>query len=391
MAVIIPAAALLARKQNLDDNLAMTEDIGMDEPAGLRKSVEPLEALSWRQSAASLVASAMLLGLGVYIVSGYLHALLWALVLAVALWPLYGRFKRRLGPSAPKELAPIFFTALVGLVILAPIAVLAVDAAAEFRQLLDYARAAEETGLPVPDALARLPAIGPWASQWWAAHLSHAGWAKELAQQLNTSHAREVGASLTINIAHRSILFAISLLALFFLFRSGESVVSQCRAASTRLFGARGEILAAQMIASVHGTLSGLVLVAMGEGVLMGAAYMLTHTPHPILLGLLTAFAAMIPFAAAFAIGLAALLAAATTGLAPALIIAAWGFIVVFAADHFVRPNLIGSATKLPFIWVLLGILGGVENFQLLGLFIGPAVMAALISLWRELSFEEET
>ncbi|MDJ0448683.1 AI-2E family transporter [Methylocystis sp. JR02] len=361
----------------------------MDQPARPQNSAAPLEALSWRQGVASLVASAILLGLGVYILSGYLHALLWALVLAVAVWPLYGRFKRRFGPSASKELAPALFALLVGLVILAPIAGLAVDAAAEFRQLLDYARAAEETGLPVPDALARLPGVGAWASQWWAEHLSHAGWAKELAQQLNTSSAREIGASLSANIAHRSILFAISLLTLFFLFRSGESLVSQCRIASTKLFGARGELLAAQMIASVHGTLIGLVLVALGEGVLMGAAYMLSHTPHPILLGVLTAFAAMIPFAAAFAIGLAALLAAATAGMAPALIIAAWGVVVVFAADHFVRPNLIGSAIKLPFIWVLLGILGGAESFQLLGLFIGPAIMAALMALWRELSSPE--
>ena len=43
-----------------------------------------------------------------------------------------------------------------------------------------------------------------------------------------------------------------------------------------------------------------------------------------------------------------------------------------FTADHFVRPVLIGGATKLPFLWVLLGILGGVEVWGLIGLFIGP-------------------
>ena len=55
-----------------------------------------------------------------------------------------------------------------------------------------------------------------------------------------------------------------------------------------------------------------------------------------------------------------------------------------FVADHFVRPTLIGSATRLPFLWVLLGILGGLETFGIVGLFLGPAVMAALISLWRD-------
>jgi len=58
--------------------------------------------------------------------------------------------------------------------------------------------------------------------------------------------------------------------------------------------------------------------------------------------------------------------------------------VVVFVADHFIRPVLIGGAIRLPFLWVLLGILGGLETFGILGLFLGPAIMAALISLWRE-------
>ena len=60
------------------------------------------------------------------------------------------------------------------------------------------------------------------------------------------------------------------------------------------------------------------------------------------------------------------------------------GFVVTFIADHFIRPSLIGNATRLPFLWVLLGILGGVETWGLLGLFLGPAIMAALMLLWRE-------
>ena len=67
-----------------------------------------------------------------------------------------------------------------------------------------------------------------------------------------------------------------------------------------------------------------------------------------------------------------------------AIIIGVLGFVVTFVADHFIRPTLIGSATRLPFLWVLLGILGGVETWGLLGLFLGPAIMAALMLLWRE-------
>ena len=61
-----------------------------------------------------------------------------------------------------------------------------------------------------------------------------------------------------------------------------------------------------------------------------------------------------------------------------------FGVVVVFVADHAVRPVIIGGAARLPFLWVLLGILGGLETFGIVGLFLGPAVMAALISLWRD-------
>ena len=58
--------------------------------------------------------------------------------------------------------------------------------------------------------------------------------------------------------------------------------------------------------------------------------------------------------------------------------------VVVGIADHLIRPVLIGGATRLPFLWVLIGIVGGVESLGVLGLFIGPATMAVLMMTWRE-------
>jgi len=172
--------------------------------------------------------------------------------------------------------------------------------------------------------------------------------------------------------------------ALFFLFRDRKTVERQALTACDRLFGPRGERVARQMVASVHGTVDGLVLVGLGEGVILGIVYYFAGVPHPVLLGAFTAVAAMIPFGAALAIAVAALLLVAAGSVTPAIVVAVSGLVVTFAADHFVRPALIGGTTKLPFLWVLLGILGGVETFGLLGLFVGPAVMAALVLLWRE-------
>jgi predicted PurR-regulated permease PerM len=94
--------------------------------------------------------------------------------------------------------------------------------------------------------------------------------------------------------------------------------------------------------------------------------------------------AAIIPFAAPVIYFLCALYLFTVGNTVGAIIVVAAGSIVVFVADHFVRPFLIGGAARLPFLWVLLGILGGLESFGFLGLFVGPAVMAALMSLWRD-------
>ena len=339
---------------------------------------------SQRVLRALLVAG--LLGLGLYILSGFLRALIWALVLAIALWPLFTRARRRFPPGRHNILWPAVFTGLVALVLLLPLALLGVEAGREAHDLLDYAREAERNGISVPDFVAHLPYGASAVTEWWNAHLAHAGLAHELSERLNTASNRDLTRTVGAGLVHRVVLFGFCLLSLFFLFREGDAVVAQSLRASERLFGPRGERVARQMVASVHGTVDGLVLVGIGEGFLLGIVYALAGVQHPVLFGAFTAVAAMIPFGAPLAFGLAAALLLAGGAVVPAVTVLAAGFVVTFVADHFVRPALIGGTTRLPFLWVLLGILGGVETFGLLGLFVGPAVMAALILLWRELT-----
>jgi len=174
------------------------------------------------------------------------------------------------------------------------------------------------------------------------------------------------------------------LLALFFLLRDADGLTERLRVASRRAIGPAGERVGLQMIRQVQGTVNGLVLVGLAEGLILGVAYWIAGVPHAALFGLMTGLLAMVPFGATIAVGVSALALLAAGKAVAAVVIAAVGLLVTFVADHFVRPVLIGGATRLPFVWVLFGILGGVETFGLVGLFVGPAVLAALILLWRE-------
>jgi predicted PurR-regulated permease PerM len=113
-------------------------------------------------------------------------------------------------------------------------------------------------------------------------------------------------------------------------------------------------------------------------------AYYIAGVPHPAMLGIATAIGAIIPFGAFVMFSIAAIMLIYNGSMISAIVIMLLGLGVVAVADHLVRPIIIGSATRLPFLWVLLGILGGVETWGLLGLFLGPAIMTVLMDLWRE-------
>ncbi|KAB1071489.1 AI-2E family transporter [Methylobacterium planeticum] len=354
----------------------------------LRAANDPRPADSGPQARSQGTARVALVlalsALGIWILHGFLPALVWAVILAIALGPLYARAERRWPPGGHNILLPALATLLVALVFLAPLVVLGVQAAREAHDVLDFVRSAETNGIPAPDVLRHLPFGAAQATAWWTETLSHPEAGTELLHRLDNASVIGLSRNLGREVVRRSVLFGFTLVALFFLFRDGRAVASQVLIACNRLFGPRGERVARQMVASVHGTVDGLVLVGLGEGVILGIVYYFAGVPHPVLLGALTAVAAMIPFGAPLIFGIAALILLAAGSVVPAIVVVAAGFVVTFVADHFVRPVLIGGTTRLPFLWVLLGILGGVETFGLLGLFLGPAVMAALVLLWRE-------
>ncbi len=336
------------------------------------------------QRIARMVLAAALSLLGLWILHRYLAALGWAAVLAIALWPLYRRLVRALGGHGQRVLAPLVLTLLIGLVFIVPFVYAAVEAARETQVLVQYLVDAQRTGIPVPGWIPELPAVGVPLDEWWRTNLSDPKAAEQLLGRIYARVPAESARYVGGQIIHRLILFGFTLLTLFFLFRDGAAFSHQLIALSDRLLGAQGERVGRHMVQAVIGTVNGLVLVGLGEGVVLGIAYILAGLPHPVSIAVLTGVLAVIPFGAPVVFGAAALYLAATGSTVAGVAVLGTGLAVVFVADHFIRPVLIGGAIRLPFLWVLLGILGGLETFGILGLFLGPAIMAALISLWRE-------
>jgi predicted PurR-regulated permease PerM len=335
------------------------------------------------QAVARIAMAAVLIAVGLWILHDFFPALAWAVVLAIALWPSYQGLLRVLPRRGAGVAGPLVATTTVTVVVIAPLVLLGLAVARESDVVIGFVGQARHYGVAVPDWIEHLPLVGPTLAQWWQENLGDPAVAEELIGRnvrALTESAREYGGE----IAHRIALLLFTLLTLFFLFRDGNALTARLRALSDRLIGQRGEEIGRHMIAAVHGTVNGLVLVGLAEGILLGLAYFAVGLPNPASIGALTGVAAVIPFAAPVVYIVAALYLFAVGNNFGGIVILIFGSVLLFVADHVVRPALIGGATRLPFLLVLFGILGGLETMGFLGLFLGPAVMAALVALWRE-------
>ena len=324
----------------------------------------------------------MLVLAGLHTLEEFLPSLVWAGIFALGLWPHLTRLGAR-WPGARKTLLPAGAVLAVVVVFVVPLTVVTVPLVQDAHSLAQWVEQARRTGIPAPPLLAELP-YGAKLTDLWRANLGQPGQISELASRALQGGVVSTGRRVGAEALHRVVQLGFMLLVLFFLLREGDRVVEQVRVASRRAFGPAGEDVGRQVVLSVHGTINGLVLVGLVEGLILGVAYFVARTPHAALFGLMTALLAMVPFGAAIAFVLAAAALAATGKVIAAVVIVALGSVTTFVADHFFRPVLIGGATRLPFVWVLLGILGGVGAWGLVGLFLGPALLAALILLWRE-------
>jgi predicted PurR-regulated permease PerM len=335
------------------------------------------------QRVASAVLYAALVLLALWIVREFLPAVAWACVIAIVLWPTYRAVESRRPFNGRTTVIATLLTIAVALLIVLPVALTIARAGGEAHELLHWVHAAEQDGLPMPGFIARLPFGSHQISDWWQANLApplNESAMKGLHSQAVMSFGRQFGA----RALHATMLFGFMLITLFVILQAGPRLSGTVLQGARRAFGTDGAELLQRMAAAVRSTVTGLVIVGLGEGLLLGVAYLVTGVPHAALLGTVTAVAAMLPFCAPIVFCLAALWLLLQGSIADAIGLLVWGFLIVFIAEHFVRPVLIGSSTRLPFLLVLFGILGGATTFGLLGIFIGPALMTVLMVLWND-------
>jgi predicted PurR-regulated permease PerM len=322
------------------------------------------------------------IGLG-FVLQHFLGSLAWAGLLAVITWPLHERLQRR---GWPRPLSAVFLVLLLVAAFAGPGFLLVNALGTELAGVQRMLAHLNQTGVPVPAWLTDLPMVAEPAVKWWNEHLAKPGGISILVRStVGDMMPHLTGAARTwgsIILANALYLF-LALLTLLMLYVHGPTVVRLVDRAGERLVPAHYPMLRRIFPLSVRGTALGLCSVAILEGVVLGIAYAIAGAPAPALLGTITGYLALVPGGAPLSFTMVSLLLLGQGHSGAALGLFSWGAVELFMVDKFIRPKLIGQRVNLPFLAVLFGLLGGVSTLGVIGLFVGPFMMAILFGWLR--------
>ena len=306
----------------------------------------------------------------------FVNVLLWAMVLVVVFQPVHRRLLMRLGRPS---LAAGVSTLLVIVTILAPVSTITVAVIDELRTTAQRL----ETN-PVQLFSFDSPLLGP-ALRWVDQYV-------DIERFQSPTFVRENLERWTTTIANRTIGVvgsAVGMIAqmvlvvftMFYLFRDGtalrralEDMLPLEHSQTRDVLSRTREVIGA--------TVQGVLVIAMIQGVLGAFIFWVLGLPSPLLWGVVMFLLSMIPMAGAFLVWAPAALFLALTGLyTKALILVAWGVFVVGTIDNVLSPKLVGQRTRLHELLIFFSVLGGLDVFGVLGLVLGPVVIAITLAL----------
>jgi predicted PurR-regulated permease PerM len=244
----------------------------------------------------------------------------------------------------------------------------------------------QKSGVAVPEWAHLIPVVGGQVVAWWMENLTDPAGLSVFLGNADSAWLKELAQNLGMQAAHRLVTLIFTIVTIFFLYKQGEDLSRKTLELLEKLSGKSGKRYGLQAATAVGATVNGVVLVGLAEGLLIGVSYWFADAPHAAILGLSTGALAMIPFAAPLIFTGVSLALMAQGKMVAAIGVFVFSLVVLAIGDHVVRPKIIGSSVELPFLWVLFGILGGVEVFGLIGLFIGPALMALVVMMWGDLT-----
>lgn len=332
----------------------------------------------------------VLLIIGSYLVlQPFVSALLWAALLCYATWPLFSRLNTRL-KNRRNTSAALLCIALSTLVIV-PLTLVAFSLAENVNKLNGMLQILLAQGLPLPPSwVASLPLVGNNIHNAWnAAANDTASLLEPLKRNLPELSKWLLGRG--VALGNGVLQMSLAMFILFFLYRDGEALALRLNNALVRIGGEHARTLLQLAGSTVNGVVYGILGTAIAQGMLAGIGFWMAGVPSALLLGLITFFLSVIPVGPPLVWLPAAAWLYYQGEVGWAIFLVVWGVAVVSSIDNFLKPYLISQGAAMPFVLVLLGVLGGLAAFGFVGVFLGPTLLAVAYSIVRDWTLNAKT
>lgn len=327
----------------------------------------------------------LVLAAAIYFFSGFLVPVLAALIIGFASWPIYERLVAALGGSSVWGASVALVVILVVLVV--PLSFALYYAVTEAVSFVEWLLLANREGMSAPDWVLALPLLGDEIAQYWNIYLGKPQALGDWVQAFSGQHIGDIyriAVNTTTNVASIMLTVLFMLIALFFIYKDGAVLAGQLDLAGERLLPRRWQHFSRVVPETISSTVTGMGLIAIGEGVVLGLAYWIVGFPSPVLMGVITGIMAMVPGGAPLCFTLVSIYLVGSGSWIEGVGLFLWGSIELFIVDKTLRPRLVGGPVKLPFLPTFFGLVGGVQTMGVVGLFVGPVLMALLVAIWRE-------
>jgi predicted PurR-regulated permease PerM len=338
---------------------------------------------AWVRPLALAILLAGLALLCLLILAPFITPIVWAAILAYASWPVFVQLRRLL--HGYRTLAALLMTLALGGAVVLPVLWILVLVQGElitaYQMLSKYLAQGQHVA---PDFLGRIPWLGQKVQDTMDRYQADPSALTKEVSAWMLSWASDLGHVLG-GVGRTIVRLTLTLLTLFFFFRDGDTIARQADQVIEGFFANRLNpylVTAGKMTRAV---VYGLLITAITQGVLAGIGYRVVGVAAPVLLGFLTGILSIVPLVGTAIVWVPVGLYLLSIGLVwKGIVMLAWGAVLVHPADQVLRPILISHSTRVPFLIVMFGALGGLEAFGLVGLFTGPVVLAVAMAIWRE-------
>ena len=334
---------------------------------------QPVDQARW---IAVLAATALALYLCWLMLRPFIGVLAWAIVLVIVFYPVHQRLRSRIGRPS---LSALVSCVLVVLLAVLPLTVLTVAAAEELAKALPNLPAQISSVMNPQTSL--LGRVSGWIQGRFGIDTARSQ--EFMADQIQRSSQFALGLSLNVagNIATGIVKAFFVIFTMYYLFRDGDRIVSKLPAALP-LEAPQSEAIISRTREVVNASVYGIVVIAALQGLLGGIAFWILGIPSPLLWAVLMTFVCMIPVLGSFLVWLPlAIYLAATGHWTKAVLLVLWGALVISTIDNFLRPKWMKNQTRLHELLVFFSVLGGISIFGLLGIILGPVVLAITMGL----------